>query len=72
MLFVSVEGVLEKKSPDTFLCLSPLLQTWPGLGAGAQTHPSECGNVPLQCRNRGARGLQGWRRRYISFIWGGK
>ena len=35
-------------------------------------HPSEHRNVPLQCRNRGARGLQGWRHRYTSFIRGCK
>ena len=41
-------------------------------GSGSLMHPRERGNVPLQRRNRGARGLRGWRRRYISFIRGCK
>lgn len=35
----------ESKRCEVFLCLSPLLQTWPGLGAGAQLCPSVHGNV---------------------------
>lgn len=61
MLFLSLEGVLKKtrKALRLLLSLSPWLQTWPGLGAGAQTQTSECRNEHLQRRNRGARGASG-------------